>query len=74
MQCVIFGGDPVIFATHDDAQDLTAAYPALNVPLPDGGTMQRPAPEIVRFPATQRFAVDDAGRLLDPRQVPPPEG
>jgi hypothetical protein len=72
VQCVIFAGDPVIFATHDDAQDLTDAYPAVDITGPDGGAMHRPAPEIVRFANTQRYATDELGRLLDPRQVPPP--
>jgi hypothetical protein len=67
MQCVIFPGDPVIFARHDDGQDLTGLYPALSLPLPDGGTMTRPAPEIVHFPNDQSFLQDANDRLLDPR-------
>jgi hypothetical protein len=72
MQCVIFPGTPVIFAIHDDHQDVAGLYPAVDVDAPDGGTMHRDAADIVPFPNTQRFALDDAGRMLDPRQVPPP--
>lgn len=72
MQCVIFPDDPVIFAVHENGQDLTDLYPAVDVALPEGGTMHRDAPEIVQFPNTQRFVLDEQGRMLDPRQVPPP--
>jgi hypothetical protein len=71
MQLVIFPGDPYVFATHDDAQDLTGLYGALSIPGPEGGTFTRPAAEVVRVPNDPPPPTDAEGRMLDPRTPPP---
>jgi hypothetical protein len=71
MQLVIYPGDPYVFATHDDAQDLTGLYAAAPVtPPPElGAPYVRPAAEIVPWPRTSPLRFDDEGRMLDPRQT-----
>jgi hypothetical protein len=67
MQLVIFPNDPRVFATHDDWQDLTGLYGAVNVPIEGGGTFTRPAAEIVQVPNDATLPRDDDGFILDPR-------
>jgi hypothetical protein len=67
MQCVVRHGEDFVFATHEDGVELGDRYAARTVDGP-GGTVTLPAGTIVRVPWDFRFAVDDAGRLKDPRR------
>jgi len=74
MQDVILPGDDAILAQHPDGQDLTGCYGALTVPAPTGGTWTAPACEIVQTPRGFVYAIDELGRLLDPRRFAGPGG
>jgi hypothetical protein len=68
MQCVVRVGEDFVFATHEDAQDITGGYAGGPVTLPDGSSGTIPAGEIVRVPAGFAFAYDEHGLAKDPRR------
>jgi hypothetical protein len=53
MQCIVRDGEDVVFARHEDYQDVAGLYPDAAV---------------VKVPHDFRFAVDDFGRFKDPRR------
>jgi hypothetical protein len=69
MQCVVRVGEEIVFALHDDGQDLSGLYAGGPVEGPDGTPgAPIPAGEIVRVPHDFRFAYTDTGQMRDPRR------
>jgi hypothetical protein len=68
MQLVIYAGNPYVFATHDDAQDLTGLYGAVVIDTTPV------AAQVVRVPNGTPLLVDETGRQLVPDPLPPATG
>jgi hypothetical protein len=68
MQVIVREGEDFVFAQHDDGQDVASLYPETTTQGPSGAPVTIPAGIVVAVPHGFHFAVDDLGRLRDPRR------
>jgi hypothetical protein len=67
MLCIVREGDDLVFATHEDDQDVAALYAEQTVTTEHGAVMI-PRGVVVKVPRGFVFAYDENGRLKDPRR------
>jgi hypothetical protein len=67
MQCIMREGEDLVFATHDDGQDVAALYAERTVTT-EHGPVTIPRGVVVTVPNDFPFAYDENGRMKDPRR------